>query len=226
MAHPKLSSIVRFAQTFGVLARRSVLVGVLFLGILTGTALADAPTALFNGTSLEGWQGSHDIFRVEEGAIVGGSLNHAIARNEFLSTEDTYEDFELELEVKLLGDGANAGIQFRTERIPNHHEVIGYQADMGEAYWGKLYDESRRNRILAGPGPEVDMSKVLRVNDWNTYKIRCEGPRIRQWLNGTLTVDYTETDANIPRKGVIAVQIHSGPPSEAWYRNIRLTKLP
>jgi hypothetical protein len=207
-----------------LIARVVLLMGL--LGLLPRLAFADTSTALFDGQSFDGWQGNLEIFRVEDGAIVGGTLGKPIERNEFLSTWETYEDFELQLEVKLIGEGANAGVQFRTERIPNHHEVIGYQADMGQEYWGKLYDESRRNKILAGPGPEVDMSQVLRPNDWNTYKIRCEGPRIRQWLNGTLTVDYTETDASIPRKGIIAVQIHSGPPSEAWYRNIRLTKLP
>jgi len=206
--------------------RRFLRIAAILLGLLAPPALAEPPVALFDGKSLDGWQGNRDIFRVEEGAIVGGSLSKAIERNEFLSTEETYEDFELQLEVKLVGEGANAGVQFRTERIPNHHEVVGYQADMGQDYWGKLYDESRRNKILAGPGPEVDMSRVLRPDDWNTYKIRCEGPRIRQWLNGTLTVDYIEDDASIPRRGVIAVQIHSGPPSEAWYRNIRLTRLP
>ncbi|MBM4029849.1 MAG: DUF1080 domain-containing protein, partial [Planctomycetes bacterium] len=109
--------------------------------------------ALFDGKTFDGWEGNLDYFRIEDGAIVGGSLDKAIPRNEFLCTKKEYGDFELRLKVKLLGDlaRANAGIQIRSRRIPNHHEMIGYQADMGQKYWGCLYDESRRNRILAQP---------------------------------------------------------------------------
>lgn len=67
--------------------------------------------------------------------------------------------------------------------------------------------------------------KVLRKDDWNDYRIRCEGSRIQLWINGLRTVDYTEEDAEIPLKGKIAVQIHGGPPGEAWYRNIRIKTL-
>jgi len=66
---------------------------------------------------------------------------------------------------------------------------------------------------------------VLKPNDWNEYVIRCEGPRIQIWLNGLKTVDYTEPDEGIERTGVIALQIHGGPPSEAWYKDIELVEL-
>lgn len=213
--------------TTSAAARRFIL-SALTLGLVVATysgLRAEDVLSLFDGKTLQGWEGNERIFRIEEGAIVAGSLKHKIDRNEFLCTTDTYENFELRLEVKLIGEGANAGVQFRTKRIPNHHEVSGYQADMGETWWGKLYDESRRNRVLAGPPDTIDMNKIVNANEWNTYVIRCEGPRVRLWLNDTLTVDYTEVDANIDRSGVIAVQIHSGPPSEAWYRNIRLERL-
>ncbi|MEO6236705.1 MAG: DUF1080 domain-containing protein, partial [Vicinamibacterales bacterium] len=137
----------------------------------------------------------------------------------------TYGDFELRLKVKLLGgDGANAGIQFRTRRIPNHHEVSGYQADMGTGWWGALYDESRRKKVLTGPDQEK-MKSVIRVDDWNDYVIRAEGRRIQIWVNGVQTVDYVEEDPNIETTGVIAVQIHGGPPSEALYKDITLLDL-
>ena len=86
---------------------------------------------------------------------------------------------------------ANGGVQFRTKRIPKHHEVSGYQADIGQEYWGALYDESRRNKVLAGPKAE-DLPKIVKPDDWNEYRIRAEGPHIQLWLNGTKTVDYTE----------------------------------
>jgi hypothetical protein len=104
------------------------------------------------------------------------------------------------------------------------YEMIGYQADLGEGYWASLYDESRRNKTLAKPDPSV-VHKALRPGDWNDYRIRCEGRRIRLWLNGTPTVDYTEPDKTIARTGLIALQIHGGGKAEASYRNLTLQRL-
>ena len=180
------------------------------------------PASLFDGRTFSGWEGNLKMFRIEDGAIVGGTFADKIPRNEFLCTTDTYGDFELRLKVKLLGgDKANAGVQFRTARIPNHHEVSGYQADMGTGWWGALYDESRRNKVLLGPD-QSRMRAVVKNDDWNDYVIRAEGPRVQLSLNGVQTVDYTETDPSVAKSGVICVQIHSGPPSEAWYKDITL----
>jgi hypothetical protein len=185
----------------------------------------DGFTTIFDGKTLKGWEGNEKMFRVEDGAIVAGTLKEKIPRNEFLCTEKKYGDFELRMKVKLAGEGANAGIQFRTKRISNPpNEVSGYQADMGDGWWGALYDESRRNKILAGPKKE-EMDKIVKKGDWNDYVIRAEGPHIQLWVNGTKTVDYTEEDANIDRTGIIAVQIHSGNASEASYKDIRIKEL-
>ena len=183
------------------------------------------PVPIFDGKTLAGWEGDLKTFRVEDGAIVAGTLDSKIPRNEFLCTTRTYGDFELRLKVKLLGgDGANAGIQFRTKRIPNHHEVSGYQADMGVGWWGALYDESRRNKVLMGPD-QAKMKGVVKAGEWNDYVVRAEGKRIQLWINGFQTVDYTEEDPAIESSGVIAVQIHSGPPSQAWYKDITILNL-
>lgn len=182
-------------------------------------------TKLFNGSDFTGWHGNLDWFRIEDEVIVAGSLEEAIPRNEFLRTDRDYGDFELRLQFQLKGgDSANAGVQIRTAEIPDHHEVSGYQADMGNGWWGCLYDESRRNRVLAGPAA-AERGKMLRADDWNDYRIRCEGDRVRLWINDVLTVDYTESDPEIARDGIIAVQVHSGPPTEAWYRRIRILEL-
>ena len=191
----------------------------------TQGARPPAPVPLFDGKTLNGWEGDLKIFRVQEGAIVAGTLANKIARNEFLCTTRTFGDFELRLKFKLLGgDGANAGVQFRTKRIPNNHEVSGYQADMGVGWWGALYDESRRNKVLIGPD-QAKMKGVVKIDDWNDYVIRAEGRRIQIWVNGVQTVDYVEEDPKIETTGVIAVQIHGGPPSEAWYKDITLLDL-
>ena len=180
--------------------------------------------SLFDGKSFAGWEGNLKMFRIEDGAIVGGQLKEKIPSNEFLCTKKEYGDFELRVKFKVIGEGVNAGVQFRTKRIPDHHEVIGYQADIGQKYWGALYDESRRKKMLAQPTPEV-LAKAAKPNDWNEYVIRAEGNRLQLWLNGVQTVDYTELDPGIERRGVIAVQIHGGPPSEAWYKDIEIEEL-
>ena len=201
------------------------LMAIFFCVVVSGMATETSPTPLFDGKTFKGWEGNEKFFRIEKGAVVGGNLKSRIQRNEFLCTKRTYKNFVLTLEVKLRGGPrANAGIQIRTKRIPNQHEVIGYQADMGQGWWGSLYDESRRRTMLAKADPAV-IKKVLKPDDWNKYVIRCEGPRIRLYLNGTLTVDYTEKDPKIPLEGIIGLQIHSGPPSEAWYREIRIQEL-
>jgi len=183
------------------------------------------PVAIFDGRTFEGWEGDLKIFRIEDGAIVSGSLKDKIARNEFLCTRRTYGDFELRLKVKLLGgDAANAGIQFRTKRIPNNYEVSGYQADVGIGWWGALYDESRRNKVLTGPD-QAKMKDVVRNGEWNDYVIRAEGKHIQLWVNGVQTVDYIEQDPNIETSGVVCPQIHAGPPSEAWYKDITIADL-
>lgn len=183
---------------------------------------------LFDGKTFEGWEGDLKTFRIEEGAIIGGTMKEKIPRNEFLTTKKEYGDFELRLQAKLAGDGANAGVQFRTKRIPNHHEVIGYQCDMGHmegrCIWGSLYDESRRRKFLLH-GDKAKVEKAFKPGEWNDFVVRCEGSRVQIWLNGVQTIDYKEDDPQVERTGIIAVQIHGGPPSEASYRKIRIKRL-
>ena len=183
---------------------------------------------LFDGKSLDGWEGNLGWFRVEENSIVAGSISKPIPHNEFLCTKANHANFELKLQVRLKGQGDNAGIQFRSVRVPDKTEVSGFQCDVGNAFggpvWGALYDESRRNKMLA-QGDKDKVSEWLRKDDWNELTVRANGDRIQIWLNGNLTVDYKEEDPKIVKTGIIGLQIHSGPPTEAWYRNIRIKAL-
>lgn len=200
---------------------------ILLLIILTFavvTLAAVKPRSLFDGKSFAGWEGNMKIFRIEDGAIVGGSMKAALPNNEFLCTTKRYSDFVLRAKFKVTGEKVNAGIQFRSERIPNNYEVSGYQADVGQNYWGSLYDESRRKKTLATPDAAA-LDKVLKRDDWNEYVIRAEGKRIRLELNGYQTVDYTEADDSIKQSGLICLQIHAGPPSEARYKEITIEEL-
>jgi hypothetical protein len=204
--------------------------------------------ALFDGQSLEGWEGNPDFFRVEDGAIVAGRLLAAIPQNEFLCTEKEYTDFELQLEAKLVGPGENGGVQFRSRRVENSSEMYGYQADIGYInaswikgfahvaekaegmpdnarfpLWAALYDESRRRIPLAVAEPDQVMQN-LNEGDWNVLRVRAEGKRIRIWLNDELMTEYVEEE-DVAQTGKIGLQVHSGPPLEVWYKNIFITEL-
>ncbi len=118
----------------------------------------------------------------------------------------------------------NSGVQFRSVRIPPH-EMKGYQADLGEGYWGALYDESRRNMVLVYP--RSDAIRALHRSDWNRYVIRAMGDRITLTLNGQDSVrGYQETDSGIDRSGLLAVQMHAGGPMEIQFRDLMIQPLP
>lgn len=179
-------------------------------------------TPLFDGVSLRGWECTPGVFRVDRGAIVGGDLNKAIGTgNDFACTKRQFGDFELRLQFKLIGAQVNGGVNLRSKRSPQTGVAAGYQADLGQTYWGCLYDEARRNRMLAHAGPKP----TIKAGDFNDYRIRCEGKRIRLWVGGVLTVDYTEQDPNISTRGIIALQVQANRPGEARYRNVRIKEL-
>jgi hypothetical protein len=193
--------------------------------IAAATSMLGAKSVqLFDGKSFEGWEGDLSYFRIVDGAIVAGSLQKDLPQNEFLRFTREFGDFTLRLKVRLVAEKGNGGIQFRSKRVPNNREMEGYQADVAADYWGALYDESRRRDFLGKRPDPAAVAKVLKPDAWNDYVIQCKGPRIVLTLNGLVTVDYTETDPAIPRTGNIAVQIHSGPPSEVWYKDIELTE--
>ena len=199
----------------------------LFFGS-SAITLAGEPTKLFDGESFTGWEGNTEsVWRIEEGALTAGSLNKKQEKNDFLATTKEYSDFELTIKWRLQGTEGfvNGGVQFRTKRIPNHHEVSGYQADLGAGFDGALYDESRRNKILAKPTEEVLAKALKPLGEWNEYRIRAEGSRIQLWLNGVQTVDFTEEDPKIEKTGIIAVQIHGNATSIVQYKDIEIVEL-
>lgn len=183
---------------------------------------------IFDGKTFAGWEGDTlATFRIADCAIVGGSLAQAVPENMFLCTTRRYTNFILRLEFKLVGTNGfvNSGVQFRSERIAGTQQVSGYQADLGAGYWGSLYDESRRNTVLAAANQTAVMA-VLKTNDWNVQVIQAEGARLRFWINGYQTIDYTEAVGSIPRHGIIGLQVHSGGLFEASFRRISLEALP
>jgi hypothetical protein len=193
----------------------------LFVGI-TSLALAADFKPLFNGRNLDGWTvDTASAWQVRDGMLVG--KHDGLKYNDFLRTARNYKDFELRLKFRLLDGEGNSGVQFRSKPVPNSHEVEGYQADIGQQYWGCLYDESRRKKVLAQAPPEALAG--LDKNGWNEYIVRAEGNHITLHLNGKKTVDYTETDPGMDVPGFIALQVHSGPKIEVWFKYIQIREL-
>ena len=184
-------------------------------------------TPLFDGKTLAGWDGNSSIWRVEDGAITGGSLTETVKVNEFLATTREFSDFIVRFQIKLTGQEGfiNSGFQIRSQRVPSSSEMSGYQCDFGDPnWWGAVYDESRRNRVLS-PSDMAALGPVLRRNDWNDYIIRAAGPRITTWINGQMGTDYRETDASIPLSGKLGIQVHGGGKALVQVRNIRIQEL-
>jgi dienelactone hydrolase len=181
-------------------------------------------TPLASGDDLTGWDGDSQLWSVRDGVLVGRSpgLDH----NEFLATTRAYRDFILSLNFRMVDGKGNSGVQFRSVRLPPpSHEMSGYQADLGEGYWGALYDESRRNMLLAYP--RSDALRTLNRSDWNRYVIRALGDRITLTVNGQDSVrEYLETGSEIARTGQIAVQMHAGSPMEIQFRDILIQPVP
>ncbi|WP_336515483.1 DUF1080 domain-containing protein [Pollutibacter soli] len=205
------------------------LLACLFFIAITHIASAQKSIPLFDGRSFKGLEGDTvKTWRIQEGALVGGSLTEKVPHNEFIATTKPYKNFILKVKFRLLGtDGfINTGVQFHSQRIANPpYEMTGYQADLGEGFWASLYDESRRDKILVRGDTNI-VKQVLKKGDWNEYEVRAENGRIQIRLNGKQTVDYKEPDANIPQSGLIAFQIHGGGKAEVWYKDIMITELP
>jgi hypothetical protein len=157
------------------------------------------PVSLF-GKTLDGWDYDPAMWRVEDGVITGGSTTEKIKKNDFICTKKNYQNFELKLKIKVSGDPKtgmlNSGIQIRSLRVPGGSAMSGYQVDCGAGWFGKIYDEHRRNKVIWAPTPEQQaaLDKAIDVFGWNEYRIRAEGPRIQTWINGVHCMDYTETD--------------------------------
>jgi putative heme-binding domain-containing protein len=198
--------------------------------LLVPFVLHAEPTSLFDGKTLTGWDFDPVMWRVEDGVITGGSTTEKIKKNDFISTKKSYQNFELRLKIKVSGDPKtgmlNSGIQIRSVREGS--AMSGYQIDCGAGWFGKIYDEHRRNKVIWAPTPEqqVALDKAIDVFGWNEYRIRAEGPRIQTWINGVHCMDYTETDPNIALDGHIAPQVHSGGVCLVQVKEVTIEELP
>jgi Domain of Unknown Function (DUF1080) len=209
--------------------------------------------SIFDGKTLEGWDGDTRYWRVENGVIVGETTpTNVMTQNSFLIWRGgTVKDFELKVEFRM--NGTNSGIQYRSTEMPSLGKWVlkGYQADMDftQGYLGNIHDERGRGpgvghvvlskrgqvtRIVDGPkyklvgtiGDSTLLRGAMNVNGWNLYHIIARGPVLMQLINGQLMAVALDEDVkNAAPEGVIGLQMHTGPPFKIEYRNLLYRKL-
>jgi Domain of Unknown Function (DUF1080)/Trehalose utilisation len=215
---------------------------------LSPAAAQDAEALpLHDGKSLDGWDGDPRFWRVEDGCITGQTTaENPTKGNTFLTwTRGEVDDFELTVEYKLTG--GNSGIQVRSFAVPDNQWVVGgYQADFesgtrysgivyGERFRGILADRGQRTVIGDDQKPVVkeqfakseELQKVIKQDDWNSVRVVAKGWTVENYINGSLTASVTDEDKkNRRRSGLLALQLHAGPPMKVQFRNMKLKRLP
>ena len=180
---------------------------------------------LFNGKDLEGWDGDPEVWRVENGDISGKAGK--ISRNTFLIHGRKFSDFVLEAKVKLVKAGPfpNSGIQYRSlVADPKQWIVHGYQADIGDKFWGLLYDEKGRGALTKA---RDEVLRAVKDDDWNVYVITARGSKVSHAINGVDCGEFDDGDEKARRlEGIIAFQYHSPGQFEVRFREIRIKLLP
>ncbi len=187
---------------------------------LAFTSVAFGGEKFFNGKDLSNFEGLMQYWSVKDGAIV--CKTDGLKFNTFLCSKQTYGDFELKCQVRLVKSVGNSGIQIRSKVINKDKFVVsGPQADMGAGYWGSLYGEQFGGMMKASD-PKV-IAKVVKNDEFNDYEIRAVGKKITIKINGTVMVEGEFEKA--PATGIIAFQAHAGPPMEIIFRNIEFKEL-
>jgi uncharacterized protein (TIGR03067 family) len=209
--------------------------------------------SLFNGKDLTGWAGRPQHWSVQDGAITGVTTKEKPAEgNNFLIAKDgdqdlVVSDFELRFSYCFTGPFGNSGLQYRSVNKGNF-VVHGYQADfeVGPTFSGILYEEGGRG-ILAERGKKVVIKEVdgktkaevvgslgeskeiqasIRTNGWNDYVVIAQGNHLQHFINGKQTVDVVdEQESKAAKSGILALQLHAGPPMKVQFKDIRLKNL-
>lgn len=165
------------------------------------------------------------FWSIKEGVITGGDGINLIPVNTYMCSTKSYEDFEFRCLFRITGDHdkglINSGIQYRS--IIEGGKIIGYQADIGKGYWGDIYDEHRRAKLVGGN--LGTLKYLLNQDGWNSYIVRCIGNKHELYINGVKVSEYLEEDSKIPSSGVIGIQLHSGGNAKIEFKHITITSL-
>lgn len=230
-----------------MLALSSVCLRILAADVETGFQ------SIFNGKDLTGWDGNPKLWSVKDGAIIGRTtIENPTKGNTFLIwTNGTTADFELRASYKITPNNdkgfANSGFQYRSKILDQANWVVGgYQGDLeaGATYSGILYEEKMTRGIMAARGQKVvwdkdckkqvtgavgqsdEIQAAIKREDWNEYVIIAKGNHLQHFINGKPTVDVSdECESKAAKSGVLALQLHAGPPMTVEFKNIRVKPL-
>ena len=205
-------------------------------------------TMIFDGKTLNGWEGNPKYWRVENDCLVGEITPETLLKtNSFIIWRGgVTRDFELKVEYRVTARG-NSGINYRSVELPGLPFVMrGYQADIEgqDRYTGQNYEEKgrtflalrgqvvrveegKRPQIIGSCGDSKELQAFVKKEDWNEYHLIARGNVLFHMLNGHLMSVVIDEDAkNRKLEGQLGVQVHVGPPMKIEYRNFRLKPLP
>lgn len=204
-----------------------------------------AAKEIFNGKDLTGWRGNTELWSVEDGSITGKTTaEKPLKFNTFLIWEGKVSNFELEFDYKI-GKEGNSGVQYRSKIVKEEDFIVGgYQADIDASlqYAGINYEERGRG-ILAQRGQRVsydkagtkkeesigdgkELGKAIKSEDWNHYKLVANGNKLSHYINDKLMSEVIDDqEGKSAAEGILAFQIHQGPPMVIKFKNIKLTEL-
>ena len=222
-------------------------------GAVVAAAKADEQgfKSIFDGKTLDGWEGREGFWSVQDGAITGQTKEPFRGPNTFLVWKGgDVSDFELRFKYKIAG--GNSGVQYRSKRLggpdDKQYRVGGYQGDFeaGTTFSGILYDEggvAGGRGIMAQRGEKVtyepdgkktaeklsmtseQLQKAIKQDDWNEYVITAHGPHIVHKINGNTTVEVIDKTDKALKSGILALQLHAGPPMTVQFKDIRIKQL-
>jgi hypothetical protein len=195
-----------------------------------------------NGKDLTGWEGKEGWWRIEDGAITSESTKEkpCLKHNYLMWRGGKPGDFELRCDYRVVG--GNSGIQFRSKELPDW-DTWGFQADMedGNQWTGCLFHHQRGGVAMRGEkvviardgkkeikplGDPKELLQKVKKGEWNSYRIIARGSEMSLEINGTLMCQVTDNKEGALREGVIALQMHPGPPMKVQFRNLRIKMLP
>jgi len=216
-----------------------ILMALVFSAAMAADDTEKGFVSMFNGKDLTGWEGKPGGWWVEDGAITSRSTKEKpCKKHHYLMWRGGKPgDFELRLSYRVVG--GNSGIQLRSREVPDW-DTRGYQADLeaGAQWSGCLFEHMRGGVAMRGTKVVIDadgtkhvtefadpaeLQKKIKADGWNDYVVIARGNEITLKINGVLMAQAIDNDKqHAARKGVLALQMHPGPPMTVQFKNLRI----
>ena len=221
-----------------------------FAGQALAADLGKGFKSIFDGKTLKGWNGDPKFWSVQDGAITGKTTKENPTKGTtFIIWEGKTGNFDLRLDYKIIG--GNSGIQYRSFKAdgPDEWRIGGYQADFeaGDTFSGICYgerfrgilslrgkktiltvgDDGKLKKEVEDFAKDADIAKAIKKEDWNSYRIVARNFNLTHYINGVKTTQVIDRDRKTRRaEGLLALQLHAGPPMNVQFKNIRIKELP